>query len=282
MDASASQPIQTVDVVRMFADGQAEPMVDHVAAEEPLEIRVEGRSVAVTMRTPGQDRELAAGFLLTEGLIHAPSDVFEISVCPSATDGNAVDVVLANPGAVDFEKLTRHVFTSSSCGLCGKASIESTLIPFPPIAEDLEMEVPISLMLDLPRRLREAQTHFQSTGGIHASALFDLEGNLLLVREDVGRHNALDKVLGARFLAGEYPLDRTILLLSGRISFELMQKALAARIPIIAAVGAPSSLAVSFAQSSGQTVLGFIRDGRCNIYSGVHRIGNPNRQGTIR
>jgi FdhD protein len=258
---------RSVSIQRCTREGSS-VKEDAVAVEEPLEIRVEGHSLAVTMRTPGHDRELAAGFLLSEGLIQSAADVFEISTCPSASAGNVVDVVLTAPEKLDFAKFTRHVFTSSSCGLCGKATIESTLIPFPPIPHPLQAsEIPVELILTLPERLRAQQTSFQSTGGIHASALFDFAGNLLLLHEDVGRHNALDKVLGACLLKGQFPLTETILLLSGRISFELMQKALAARIPIIAAVGAPSSLAIEFARQSGQALIGFIRDERCNLYA---------------
>ncbi len=256
---------RSVAIQRYTHDG-CTPREDAVAVEEPLEIRVEGHSIAVTMRTPGHDRELAAGFLLSEGIISSAADVFEISTCPSASAGNVVDVVLAAPELFDVKKFTRHVFTSSSCGLCGKATIESTLVPFPPLPQPTQ-DLPLEMILTLPERLREQQTNFQSTGGIHASALFDRSGNLLLLHEDVGRHNALDKVLGACLLKGLLPLTDYILLLSGRISFELMQKSLAAGIPIIAAVGAPSSLAVEFAHQSGQALIGFIRDGRCNLYA---------------
>ena len=259
-------------VWRLPAEGGGERRGEVLAVEEPLEIRVEGRSIAVTMRTPGQDRELAAGFLLSEGVIAATADLFEISLCPGATAGNAVDVVLTAPERVDFARLTRHVFTSSSCGVCGKASLEAAFGTFPPLEPAHCELVPIATILALPERLRAEQAAFQTTGGIHASALFDLSGRLLRVREDVGRHNALDKLIGASLLEGNFPLEETILLLSGRISFELMQKALAARIPIIAAVGAPSSLAVSFAKASGQTLVGFIRDRRCNLYAGGGRI----------
>ena len=277
MDAQNNDPTRDVQILRMLQGGGSEDRTDSVAVEEPMEIRVEGRSIAVTMRTPGHDRELAAGFLFSEGIIQRRSDLFEISVCPSATNGNAVDAVLTHPEKLDFDRLTRHVFTSSSCGVCGKATIDSTLIPFPPISPNDALPLPVELILDLPNRLRQQQTHFLSTGGIHASALFDWDGNLLLLREDVGRHNALDKLLGACLLDGKIPLTQSILLLSGRVSFELMQKALAGGIPVIAAVGAPSSLAIEFAERSNQTLLGFIRDGRCNLYAGIHRLRSANR-----
>lgn len=248
---------------------------DFVAVEEPLEIRVEGKSIAVVMRTPGQDRELALGFLLSEGIISNAADVFEVSICPSATNGNAVDVILSHPEKVDLSKLSRHVFTSSSCGICGKASIEAAMASFPPLEANETIQVSLETLLSLPEKQRAAQQAFQSTGGIHASALFDAEGSLLRLHEDVGRHNALDKLIGAAMLERRFPLGNSILLLSGRVSYELMQKALAARIPLIAAVGAPSSLAVKFAIESGQTLVGFIRDGRCNVYSGEQRIISP-------
>lgn len=252
-------------LVQRCSQAETTTRADVLAVEEPLEIRVEGRTLAVTMRTPGHDRELAAGFLLSEGLIQSAADIFEISTCPSASEGNVVEVVLKDPGKIDFAQLTRHVFTNSSCGVCGKTSIAAALRPLPPLERCAALP-PLDLILDLPNRLREHQTSFLSTGGIHASALFDPQGTLLLLHEDVGRHNALDKLIGACLLGLRWPLADTILLLSGRVSFELMHKALAARIPIVAAVGAPSSLAVEFAQASGQTLIGFIREGRCNVY----------------
>ena len=271
-------PTTEVSIWRLTADGACDQRRDVLAVEEPLEIRVEGRSIAVTMRTPGHDRELVAGFLLSEGVIKSARDVFEISTCPSATDGNVVDVILTEPDRVDFSKLTRHVFTSSSCGMCGKASLEAALQSFPPLERATEAVIGIVELLALPECLRENQASFSTTGGIHARALFDYSGRLLMVREDVGRHNALDKIIGACLLENTFALEETILLLSGRVSFELMQKALAARIPIVAAVGAPSSLAVSFAQVSGQTLLGFIRDARCNLYAGGVRIRSADGQ----
>ena len=261
---------------------------DEIAAEEPLEIRVEGRSVAVVMRTPGHDDELAAGFLLTEGVARRSEDFFEISQCPSvaesddadadASRGNVIDVLLSGEArsrdADKLEQLTRHVFTSSSCGICGKATIDSVFQSFPALS-DAENGSTLSgdLLLDLPNRLRRAQENFRRTGGLHASALFDTtSGELLLVREDIGRHNALDKVVGRALLDGMAPLSNAALLLSGRISFELMQKALAAGIPIVAGISAPSSLAVKFARESGQTLVGFLREKTFNVYAGEHRL----------
>ena len=258
---------------------------DEVAAEEPLEIRVEGRSVAVVMRTSGHDDELAAGFLLTEGVAKGSEDFFEISQCPSVEEsddsessrGNVIDVLLSGDAKSrdvgKLEQLTRHVFTSSSCGICGKATIDSVFQSFPALAGADSPNLNRDLLLDLPNRLRRAQKNFRRTGGLHASALFDTQtGNLLLVREDVGRHNALDKVVGRALLDGTTPLSNAALLLSGRISFELMQKALAAGIPIVAGISAPSSLAVTFARESGQTLVGFLRDKTFNVYAGGNRL----------
>lgn len=246
---------------------------DAVAVEDPLEIRVEGRSIAVVMRTPGNDRELAAGFLLSEGVISSADDLFEISACPALEPGySAVEVLLRHPEKVNMESLTRHVFTSSSCGVCGKASITAAMLTHPPLDLPGEAVMDASLLFSLPERQRAAQPAFAETGGIHASSLFDFQGNLLMTREDAGRHNALDKLTGASLLERRLPLPESILLLSGRTSFELVQKALAARIPVVAAVGAPSSLAVELARDSGITLCGFLRADRCNVYTHPGRL----------
>jgi len=244
---------------------------DDLAEEEPLEIRVRGRAVSVTMRTPGHDDELAAGFLLTEGIIRAPQDILRIEHCDRNESGNVLNVQLAAEIPVDFERLTRHVFASSSCGLCGKATIDSIRAQFPPIHSDLRIDA--ELLASLPHKMRAAQETFNRTGGLHAAALFDANGKLIVLREDVGRHNAVDKVVGHSLLQGSFPPDRHILLVSGRSSFEIMQKALAARLPIVAAVSAPSSLAATFAQDGGQTLIGFLRDRRMNIYANPRRVG---------
>jgi FdhD protein len=227
----------------------------------------------VTMRTPGQDNELVAGFLITEGLIAGRGDVLDMIDCHrgrSHQPGNRLNVLLAPRIALDYSKLTRHVFASSSCGLCGKASIESVHLQFPPLDTDARLSArTISRLSD---RMRSAQPTFALTGGLHAAAIFDLRGRPIAIREDVGRHNAVDKAIGHAFLAGRLPLDRHILLVSGRASFEIVQKALAARIPFVCAVSAPSSLAVEFAQASGQTLIGFLRDGGFNIYSRPERV----------
>lgn len=243
---------------------------DDLAAEEPLEFRVRGRSVAITMRTPGHDDELAAGFLLTEGVIRAAADVVRIEHCASDEDDNVVNVTLAPEVAVDFARLTRHVFTSSSCGLCGKASIEAVRNAFGPVSSDVA--VAAATLLSLPEKLRAAQPTFDRTGGLHAAAVFDASGALVVSREDVGRHNAVDKVLGFGLMKELLPFDRHVLLVSGRASFEIMLKALAGGVPIVAAISAASSLAAKFAEESDQTLVGFLRDGRMNVYANPGRI----------
>lgn len=250
---------------------------DFVAAESPLTLRVEGNAVAVLLRTPGHDRELAAGFLLTEGVIRTRADLFEISVCPSvqADGSSAADVVLTDPAAFDAGRLTRHVFTSSSCGLCGKTTLEHTLAAHPPLPETAwpSPKIDPEILTALPAKLRAAQPAFDATGGLHACAVFDFAGNLITLHEDAGRHNALDKLLGAALLAGSPALHDRILLLSGRVSFELVQKALAGRIPVIAALGAPSSFAIEFAEMAGITLCGFVGKDRLNVYTGGARLG---------
>jgi FdhD protein len=250
---------------------QLQGAADRVATEEPLEIRVRGRGVAVTMRTPGHDAELAAGFLLAEGLVRQRTDVLEIAPCRrGAAPENTLNVFLAPSVAVDFDQLTRHVFASSSCGLCGKASIDAVHRHFPPLESRFTLDA--ARLLGFPRRLRAAQVGFDQTGGLHAAGIFDARGRLMVLREDVGRHNAVDKVIGYGFLAEQLPFDRQVLMVSGRASFEILQKALAARIPIVCAVSAPSSLALEFARESGQTLIGFLRGADFNIYSHPERI----------
>jgi len=245
---------------------------DELATEEPLEIRVEGHSVAVVMRTPGHDRELAAGFALTEGLVRDRSDIFEITSCLTngSKTNNVVNIALTNPGHFDEAKFSRRVFTSSSCGICSKATIEAALQQFPPIKS--APAVALKMLLELPKKLSAAQETFQRTGGLHACALFNSASELVLIREDVGRHNALDKLIGHHLLAQELPLGDYILLLSGRVSFEMTQKALAAGIAIIAAISAPTSLAVEFARTNNQTLVGFLRGETLNIYAGKERL----------
>ena len=263
-----SDTITETDMIRYWIDAPPAPQNDWVAREEPLEIRIQGRSIAVTMRTPGNDEELACGFLLSEGLLHQREDVMEVAHCLSGENailGNILNVFVSPHVRVNFDQLTRHVFASSSCGLCGKASIESVHQSFPPI--DAIPPLDPDFIRSLPDKLLTAQAAFAKTGGLHAAALFDKSGNLLALREDVGRHNAVDKAIGWAFLNEQLPLSEHILLVSGRASFEIMQKALAARIPVVAAISAPSSLAVDFARQSRQTLIGFLRPPSFNVYS---------------
>ncbi|HTL59377.1 MAG TPA: formate dehydrogenase accessory sulfurtransferase FdhD [Candidatus Limnocylindrales bacterium] len=261
--------------ILLYRPGQkTQKSEDAIAVEEPLEIRVRGRGIAVTMRTPGEDPELVAGFLMSEGIITRREDIVEIAPClQSDLPDNTLNVFLSAAVTVDFERLTRHVFASSSCGLCGKASIDAIRRSFPAIQSDVS--VPAALINELPARMRAAQRTFALTGGLHAAAIFDSAGELIAVREDIGRHNAVDKVLGYGLLTTKAPFETSILLVSGRASFEIIQKALAGRIPIICAVSAPSSLAVEFARENGQTLIGFLRANSMNLYSGAQRIHGP-------
>ncbi|MEI8106433.1 MAG: formate dehydrogenase accessory sulfurtransferase FdhD [Verrucomicrobiota bacterium] len=252
---------------------------DLLAVEEPLEIRVEGQSIAVVMRTPGHDRELAAGFLLSEGVIKSSRDIFDLSTCvPQTKEGpsQAVDVALTHPQSFHPEKLSRHLFTSSSCGICSQTSIKATIKMHPPLTD--RTRISLETLFALPEKLASEQAAFQTTGGIHACALFDKYGHLIALREDVGRHNALDKILGWALLENLLPLRGHIILFSGRASFEMLQKAHAGSIPIVAAISAPSSLAVEFARASGQTLAGFLRGQSLNIYTGSARIKTPPKQ----
>jgi FdhD protein len=250
---------------------------DVLAVEEPLAIRlgcdVGGRrvhaAVSITMRTPGHDCELAVGFLFTEGILVAREQVASVRACGA---GNVVRVDVQPGVAVDLTRLERHFYASSSCGVCGKASLEAVRVCARHRLPDGQPVVEAAVIHRLPEALRTAQTVFERTGGLHAAALFDARGQMQCLREDVGRHNALDKLIGAQFLAGRTPLLEDVLLVSGRASFELVQKAVVAGIPILAAVGAPSSLAVSLAREHGLTVLGFVRQDRFNIYTGAERI----------
>lgn len=267
---TASETV-SIPIVRCEVGKLPQQQSDTLVREEPLEIRVRGKSVAVTMRTPGHDRELAAGFLLSEGIIRQRNEIVEIAPClESDSPENTLNVFLAPSTDIDFARLTRHVFASSSCGVCGKASIESVHQHFPPI--ESSPSIAVDTLVALPDRMRAAQQTFSQTGGLHAAAIFDLQGNILVLREDAGRHNAVDKVLGWGFLENKLPFDSHILLVSGRASFEIVQKALAARIPIVAAVSAPSSLAVEFARESNQTLVGFLRGQTFNIYSHPDRV----------
>ncbi|MEU0665001.1 formate dehydrogenase accessory sulfurtransferase FdhD [Streptomyces lavendulocolor] len=264
-------------VVRI-RDGAVSTRPDTLVAEEPLEIRLGGRPLAITMRTPGDDFALAAGFLVSEGVLGSAGDVRNIVYCAGAKDDgtntyNVVDVQLAPGVPVPDITLERNVYTTSSCGLCGKASLDAvrTTARFP-IADTPPLRVEPELLAALPDRLRAAQRVFDRTGGLHAAALFSEDGDLLDVREDVGRHNAVDKLVGRALREDLLPLDRAILLVSGRASFELAQKAVMAGIPVLAAVSAPSSLAVDLAAETGLTLVGFLRGRNMNVYAGEDRI----------
>jgi FdhD protein len=247
-----------VEVVRLPEGG---PARDSVAVEEPLEIRIGGEPVAVTMRTPGHDEELALGFCLSEGL--APED----ASLPDDFAANAVDV---RAPSFDPARLRRSFYTTSSCGVCGKGALEAVAVEAPRV--EGRLRVPAALVAELPERLRAAQAAFAATGGLHATGLFRADGELLCAREDVGRHNAMDKVVGWAFRAGVLPLAEAILCVSGRLSFELVQKAAVAGCQVLVAVGAPSSLAVELAEDRGITLCGFVRNGRVNVYTEAWRI----------
>lgn len=271
----AKTGIVTVPVQKVSGQA-AERHTDQLSIEEPLEIRLHADSagrrttmpVAVTMRTPGHDEELAAGFLFTEGIVGEPPEIEQVS----RVEPNVIAVTLRNGVAIDPSLLDRHSFVTSSCGVCGKRSIAAIQVRRRHAIAPREPRVPIGIIHALPATLRAAQPDFARTGGIHAAGLFDAAGNLLLLREDVGRHNALDKLIGARFISGQVPMTGGIILVSGRASFELVQKAAMTGAPVLAAVGAPSSLAVQFAGECGMTLLGFVRDDRCNIYTHPERI----------
>ena len=247
-----------VDVAR-FPDGGV--VDDRVAVEEPLEIRINGAPVAITMRTPGHDDELALGFCVTEGL--AP-------IAASLPDDLAANTVEVTSHGDVPPRVARNFYTSSSCGVCGKGALEAVAVEAPVVTSDLH--VAVELIAELPRRLRDAQPTFDVTGGLHATGLFDAQGELVCIREDVGRHNAMDKVIGWAFRENRLPLSDGILCVSGRVSFELVQKAAVAGGPIVVAVGAPSSLAVDLAADRNITLCGFVRDGRVNVYSAVSRV----------
>jgi FdhD protein len=270
----ADRLISRRPVSRLGQDGITEAH-DELAVEEPMEIRVDGQPVAVTMRTPGNDFELAMGFCLTEGIV-AAEDLATIRYCadPTAVQTyNLVDVRRRRPEVVP-DHLRRNVYTSSSCGMCGTASIDAVRARTGDVRGDT-VSVTTALLADLPGRLGAGQRVFTRTGGLHAAGLFDAEGTLRCIREDVGRHNAVDKVIGWAALQGHLPLHGGVLMVSGRVAFEIVQKALTAAIPVVAAVSAPTSLAVAAAEQAGMTLAGFVRDGRCNVYTGSHRVVTP-------
>jgi FdhD protein len=260
-------------VVKVREPGASECQ-DHLAVEEPLEIRLAGINLTVTMRTPGEDEELVAGFLFSEGVITGADDLDVIARYRGPDgdpdDGNVMNVLLKGDSRVAKERLRRNFVASSSCGLCGKATIEAIRATLPPVRSDLAISV--ERLNRLAAAMHDAQSTFEKTGGLHAAGLFDAEGRLIVLREDIGRHNAVDKVIGHRVLARAMPLDRHVLMVSGRVSFEIMQKALTARVPVIAAVSAPSSMAVQMAVAADMTLIGFVRNGGFNLYSGAHRV----------
>jgi len=263
--------------VTRIRDGSIDHCADALAAEEPMEIRVNERPVTVTMRTPGNDFDLAVGFLVSEGVVHAASDVAAVRYCAGATaDGgntfNVVDVTLAPGVPMPAMSLERNFYTTSSCGLCGKASLDAVRTLSAWSVADDRSPVTGEVLAALPDHLREAQRVFDRTGGLHAAGIFSVAGDLLSAREDVGRHNAVDKVIGAAALNGLLPLRGTVLMVSGRASFELVQKAVMAGIPILSAVSAPSSLAAELADESGLTLVGFLRGTSMNVYTAAHRI----------
>ncbi len=257
---------------------------DAIAVEEPMEIRVQSgpksarrtRSVSVTMRTPGHDFELAVGFLFAEGLLTTAADIENVEFCgppaPGKTQSNIVRVELGEHLELDLVKLQRNFYSTSSCGICGKASLDALNFEGFTALDTSRPRLATEVIHGLPERLREAQAVFELTGGLHAAGLFGADGALLGCREDVGRHNAVDKLIGAQVLQGQVPLSEQVLVVSGRVSFEIMQKALAAGLPMIVAVGAPSSLAVEMAERFGMTLVGFARDRRFNVYTGAERI----------
>jgi FdhD protein len=267
-------------VLRLGPNGERR-RPDTVAAEEPFEIRVNGTPLSVTMRTPGDDVELAHGFLLTEGVIGDREDVLTARYCAGTDDDgqntyNLLDVRLSPGVAPPDPSITRNFYTTSSCGVCGKAALDAVRLStrFPP--GDDPVRVSAATLSTLPDKLRARQKLFESTGGIHAAGLFTADGELLVVREDVGRHNAVDKVLGWALLNGRVPLTGCVLMVSGRSSFELAQKAAMAGVPVLAAVSAPSSLAVDVADEQGMTLIGFLRGETMNVYTGTHRLITTN------
>lgn len=263
--------------VLRIRDGEATERVDTFVVEEPLEIRLDGDPLSVTMRTPGNDFDLAAGFLVSEGVVSRADEVTAIRYCAGATeDGsntyNVLDVSLAPGVPRPDTSLERNFYTTSSCGLCGKASLDAVRTQATWQVADDGVRIGADTLTELPDRLREAQRVFDRTGGLHAAGLFTADGELLALREDVGRHNAVDKLVGWALRSGRLPLRETVLMLSGRASFELVQKAWMAGIPVMAAVSAPSSLAVDLAEEAGITLAGFLRGTSMNVYAGRHRI----------
>ncbi len=267
------QGIGAGSIIRRNKWGRTECVTDEVAIEEPLEIRIGPQAIAVTMRTPGNDEELVAGFLLSEAIVRKRADLREVARCTLPTSlGNVINIDLAPTVKFTAAATQRFGTISTSCGLCGKTSIDFVRQQFPPIDPGIRAQLSEATLLELPGRLRASQGNFARTGGIHAAGIFDLRGNALVVREDIGRHNAVDKAIGRAFMDGLLPLRQHVLVVSGRSSLEIVQKALAAGIPVVAAVSAPSSLAVNFARECGQTLIGFLRPPAFNVYSHIERV----------
>jgi FdhD protein len=265
-------------IIHRFVEGiTSGPCPDEVVIEEPLEIRIEGVPIAVTMRTPGQDEELAAGWLLSEGIAGSASDIAALVPKPGGDGQRAamVDVMLREPSRFDAARHQRSLLTNASCGLCGAATVDQVLRDLPRVTS--LFQIVADSLLKMPALLSAEQSAFRRTGGVHACGLFDAGGQLLALREDVGRHNALDKLLGRALLDGLLPLSQHVVFLSGRVSFEMMQKALAAGVPVVAAIGAPSSLAIELAAKSGQALMAFIRGGKMNVYAGMERLRGAGR-----
>ena len=260
-------------IIRRKRDGELEYQPDDLTVEEPLEIRIGRKTLATTMRTPGRDEELAAGFLVSEGIVRKAEQIAKISrPADSANRENIIVVELAGKMKLKLSSAKRFGTISTSCGICGKSSIAAIRQNFPPIASAQNVRINIETLLSLPQLLEGEQGDFARTGGIHAAGIFDLDGAAKVVREDIGRHNAVDKAIGRAFLDRLLPLDRHVLLVSGRASFEIMQKALSAGIPIVASVSAPSTLAMNFARESNQTLVGFLRPPSFNVYSHIERV----------
>jgi FdhD protein len=257
-------------IVLHHGQSSSRRVADDLAVEEPLEIRVDTQPLVITMRTPGHDDELAAGFLFSEGMIRSRDEIQALKMNPRNRAGNSFDVFLSAKINLSTARFKRRGFVSSSCGICGKESIEAIRRRFPAVRSSCVF--PSDVLLRLPAALRQAQPTFERTGGLHAAGIFTGDGELIVAREDIGRHNAVDKVIGYGLLNGRLPFNQCVLVVSGRASFEIMQKSLSARLPVVCAVSAPSSLAVEFARASRQTLIGFLREARMNVYAGSQRV----------
>lgn len=269
----AAPKIQRHDTKKIVRGASHQVAPDELAVEEPMEVRINNEPVVVTMRTPGDDFDLAAGFLFTEGILKSPDDIGAIRYCSDEKHPDLRNIINVTPASgvkIDMAKLKRNFYASSSCGICGKAAIDNIYTHCKPITS--KFRVKLETFYSLGSALRRAQTVFERTGGLHATGIFDHNGTLLTLREDIGRHNATDKAIGSMFLNSKMPADKHILMVSGRASFEIIQKALMAQFPIVCAVSAPSSLAVDFAEKSGITLVGFLRADAFNIYTHADRV----------